>query len=147
MGYANVNECDDKILQAVKDGANVVTWFSINLVQDSSSLVSVAGFSQFACAANISSALKSLGFDNITHLISIGGWGVPHIDAASISPAQAYAAWKSWNSPVNGFQFDGIDWDVEGDDTVSSPNNYMTLPLLQLMGQVSQMAKADGFIV
>jgi hypothetical protein len=31
VGYANWAECDDKIVQGVKDGVNVVIWFATNL--------------------------------------------------------------------------------------------------------------------
>lgn len=31
VGYANWNQCDEKIIQAVKDGVNVVIWFATNL--------------------------------------------------------------------------------------------------------------------
>lgn len=34
IGYANWGECDDKIIQAVENGVNVVIWFAINLVTD-----------------------------------------------------------------------------------------------------------------
>ena len=30
-GYANWGQCDDKIVQAAKDGVNLIIWFSINL--------------------------------------------------------------------------------------------------------------------
>jgi hypothetical protein len=53
-----------------------------------------------------------------------------------------YAAIKSWNESVvardginNGF--DGFDWDLEGANTVSSPNNYLTHEVLELVGQIS----------
>jgi len=63
-----------------------------------------------------------------------------------------YAALKSWNENVvardgipNGF--DGFDWDLEGANDVSSPNNYLTHEVLDLVGQMSQLAKKDGYIV
>lgn len=34
--YASWSECDSKIIDSVKQGANVVLWFSINLLTDSS---------------------------------------------------------------------------------------------------------------
>ena len=31
VGYANWNQCDDKIVEAAINGVNVIIWFSINL--------------------------------------------------------------------------------------------------------------------
>ena len=31
IGYANWNECDDKIFEAVQNGLNVIIWFSVDL--------------------------------------------------------------------------------------------------------------------
>ena len=35
VGYANWNQCDESIVDAVASGVNVVIWFSINLLTDS----------------------------------------------------------------------------------------------------------------
>ena len=62
-----------------------------------------------------------------------------------------YSAWLSWNNQIAsqyGWKgFDGIDWDMEGANEVSSPTNFFTVACLDLVGQFSQLAKADGFIV
>jgi hypothetical protein len=39
IGYANWGECDDKIIEAVENGVNVVIWFAINLVTDGTGLL------------------------------------------------------------------------------------------------------------
>jgi len=50
--------------------------------------------------------------------------------------------------PELGFDgFEGIDWDLEGNDVVNSPWNYFTVEVLNLMGEISQLAKRDGYIV
>ncbi len=56
---------------------------------------------------------------------------------------QMYQAWDDWNTDAatqygwNGF--DGMDWDMEGANTVSSPTNEFTVDCLNLVGQVGYM--------
>lgn len=74
--------------------------------------------------------------------------------------SRATGAWQKWWSlfrdwnnrtvaqPAYGFAgFDGIDWDLEGNDNAGSPWNYFTPDCMDLVGTMSQAAKADGFIV
>lgn len=35
VGYASWGECDDKIIKAVEDGVNILIWFAINLLTNS----------------------------------------------------------------------------------------------------------------
>lgn len=37
--------------------------------------------------------------------------------------------------------------DIEGNDDLSSPNNRFTEACLCLMGEMSQLGKADGYVV
>ena len=76
------------------------------------------------------------------HLISIGGWNAPHPDTSN-PPDVTYENWVKWNNDT----FDGIDWDIEGNDDTNSPFNMFTQPCLDLMGQISQLAKKDGYLV
>jgi len=151
IGYPNEQECDEKVISAVKDGVNVVIWFSITLVKDKEGLPSIQGGPNYRCVGQMVQTIKQLGLPT-THLISIGGWGAPHIDT-SFTAAKWWDLWKSWNNvtvaqPDLGFNgFDGIDWDFEGNNEINNPNNFFTVGVLDLMGQISQLAKADGFIV
>lgn len=43
--------------------------------------------------------------------------------------------------------FDGFDWDLEGNDDASSPWNHFTIECIELVGTMSQSAKAAGFVV
>jgi len=84
-----------------------------------------------------------------THLVSIGGWGAAHPDT-SFSAQTWYTTWKNWNNNLNttyGFMFDGVDWDTEGENTVSGSENYFSIALLDLEGGFSKLAKADGYII
>lgn len=42
---------------------------------------------------------------------------------------------------------DEFDWDIEGNDDLSSPYNVFTQECLDLMGKMSQYGKKDGYIV
>jgi len=87
-----------------------------------------------------------------THMVSIGGWGAPHVDT-SFDAKTWWDIWKAWNNntvaqPSLGFYgFEGIDWDLEGNDDTTSPDNYFSVDLLNRMGEISQLAKAEGYIV
>ena len=119
-------------------------WFSLDLVNSEGVPAvipnSVQPLPDLDCIASIVGSLKSLGLET-THMVSIGGWGAEH-PTTDFKSAEMYAAIKSWNECVvardgipNGF--DGFDWDLEGANTVSSPNNHLTHEVLELVGQIS----------
>ena len=125
----------------------------------------VAGGPDLTCVASTWASLQSAGL-NTTFLISVGGWGAPH-PAVTNDPAAVYASWKAWNAAAAQGAwpgFDGIDWDMEGANDVSSPTNHFTVrsphggrgitrvhvsqaACLDTVGKFSIAAKADGFIV
>lgn len=151
VGYANWNQCDEGIVGAVKDGVNVVIWFSINLALDpNSGLPAVQGGPDMDCVGGIVKRLKELNLP-VIHLMSIGGWNSPHPDI-SIPALAAYACLNKWNRevaarPEFGFHgFDGFDWDIEGNDDFDSPYNSFSVQCLDLMGEISQLAKKSGYI-
>lgn len=124
-------------------------WFSISLAKDP--IIQHGGLN-YTCVAETVAKIKDKGF-NVIHLISIGGWNTRHPDA-SITGQQAYQSWKEWNTKTiansefefNGF--DGFDWDLEGnDDQISSPYNHFSVETLDIMGHMSVLAKADGYVV
>lgn len=150
--YASWSECDDKIVRASKQGANVILWFSINLLTDETTgLPTISGGPDYDCVARMTKAIADLNLPTV-HMISVGGWDSPHPDTTN-SPREVYNAWKHWNEnviakPELGFYgFDGIDWDIEGNDDFESPYNYFTVDCLDLMGKFSQYAKQDGYLV
>ena len=84
--------------------------------------------------------------------MSVGGWDQDHPDD-SCPASEVWKAFKAWNRgvvarPDLGFHgYDGIDWDIEGSDTPSNPANSMSVSLLDLIGEVSKMAKKEGYVV
>jgi hypothetical protein len=119
VGYANWNECDEKIVEAVKNGVNVVMWFSINLaVNQDTGKPEITNGPDMTCVAERVKQIRELNLPTI-HIISIGGWNSPHPDT-SITAEETYENWNHWNRhiaarPELGFMgFDGFDWDIEG---------------------------------
>ena len=112
VGYMNYGECDDRVDQAIKDGVNVVIWFSLELENRGEPLITSAVSP--VCVQTAVQRLKEAGL-NAAHLISVGGWGVPHPDTA-FSGAEWYKQFTRWNNAASGpgFEngFDGIDWDL-----------------------------------
>jgi len=151
IGYPSWGECDQKVIQADKDGVNVIIWFAINLLTNQTSgLPYITGGPDYDCVANTISYLNENNLSAV-NLISIGGWDAPHPDTKNNGSAY-YNAWVQWNLekrvPELGFNgFDGFDWDIEGNDNMSSPYNFFTIECLDLIGEMSQQAKKDGYIV
>jgi hypothetical protein len=88
----------------------------------------------------------------VHQIISIGGWNAPHPNT-DFSAEVWWESWKKWNQEVvarpslNFHGFEGFDWDIEGNDKVSSEYNVFTVECLDLMGRLSQLAKHEGYIV
>lgn len=106
---------------------------------------------------------KDPAFGPTTHLLSIGGWNAPHPDTR-FSGDQYWEAWKAKfalskfvqetggvhqdeETPAWPYLFDGIDWDLEGNDTPASPYNEFTPAVFQVVADMSAAAKKDGFLV
>jgi chitinase len=139
-------------VQGVKDGVNVVIWFAINLVKNSTSQGPlIHGGPNLTCVALTYKKIKDLQLPT-THLLSVGGWDAPHPDT-SFSGAQWADHWDAWNKhtvamPDLGFNgFDGLDWDLEGNDNKNSTTNHFTLEQLKLVGDMSQSLKRKGYVV
>lgn len=150
--YASWSECDFKVSDAVRDGANIIIWFAINLDSDISGLPIITGGPNYTCVANTINQLKNDGYGNVVHLISTGGWDAMHPKTDN-SAEEVFDTWKYWNEitivdPNLGFYgFDGLDWDIEGNDVATSPYNAFTIECLDLMGKMSQILKANDYFV
>ena len=140
---------DAKTLAAATAGVNVILWFSISLANVSGA-PAVTGGPPLNCIAATAAALRARGLAT-THMITVGGWDAPHPSTAF--PAETmYAAWSKWNEEVVAAAgllggFDGVDWDLEGNDNATSVFNTMSVETLALVGRFSQLARADDYIV
>ena len=150
IGYPSWGQCDDQIIEAAKNGVNVIIWFAINLSLDESGPF-ISGGPDYNCVAKIIQKLNELGLPTI-NLISIGGWNSPHPNT-NHSGSEYYQVFKNWNENVVAkkelgfFGFDGFDWDFEGNDNLKSEYNLFSVECLDLMGEMSQIAKSEGYII
>jgi len=145
----------NQVFAACQNRVNVLTWSFIELsVSKNKAAITThsqnGGTVSFPNIATLANRLKTANLST-THLVSIGGWGITHPTVSTtLNGAAYYAAWKTWNNGLNtsyGFSFDGIDWDYEGENTVSGPNNVININLQDMMGNMSTLAKADGYVV
>ena len=149
-GYAPA--CDENVTRAVESGVNLIMWFAASLLYNESTgtaYVSYGGPS-LDCIAAMAASYRSRGLE-ARHFLSIGGWDAPHIETVT-SPAELHAVWRAWNRDVvarPGFEggFDGIDWDLEGNDRADAPENFFTAAVLDSVGAFSQLEKEAGYLV
>lgn len=73
-------------------------WFSLQLENRGEPMITSAVSP--ACVQTAVGRLKDAGL-NVVHLISVGGWGVPHPDT-SFSGKEWYTAFQRWNKAVAG---------------------------------------------
>eukprot|EP01062_Namystynia_karyoxenos_P023262 TRINITY_DN1895_c2_g1_i1.p1 TRINITY_DN1895_c2_g1~~TRINITY_DN1895_c2_g1_i1.p1 ORF type:complete len:415 (+),score=109.66 TRINITY_DN1895_c2_g1_i1:69-1247(+) len=149
--YADWGACNAKVEQAARDGANVIIWFTANLVCSPNGSAVVAGpLPDMDCVARVARGLRDSGL-RVTHLMSVGGWNAPH-PCTDISAAAWAREWHRWNTETvarPGFEsgFDGLDWDLEGNDDPRSPSNLFTVQVLDLMGELAVQLKSQfGYI-
>lgn len=156
-GYANWGQCDEQLVQACADGVNVLIWFSINLAYDDDAGAPImtgpaTGAAYYDCVASIVRQIRHQVDHDVLHLVSIGGWNSPH-PRTELTGAQWWDFFKQWNEqqvarPADGWEgFAGFDWDLEGNDDPESPNNLFSVQVLDIMGVMATLAKADGYIV
>jgi len=144
--------CDPpSIVLSCEQGINTLFWFSISLTTNATTgRTDVLGGPDLACVATVAAALAARNLPT-THMITVGGWDAPH-PSTGLPAEEVYGAWAAWNENVvaaaglpNGF--DGIDWDLEGFDDVSNPDNAISVPCVDLVGRFSQLAQAAGYVV
>ncbi|KAJ3215661.1 hypothetical protein HK099_006249 [Clydaea vesicula] len=152
VGYANWHQCDEKILEAVENGVNVLMWFSIDLTADSiTGKPLISRGPDLGCVAHMVQRIRKLNLITI-HFIAIGGWNSVHPDTRN-DASTIYAEFDRWNREdvanpeLEWYGFDGFDWDLEGNDDILHPNNEFTLEVLNVMGEMSVLGKKDGYLV
>ena len=168
IGYTTTNGIS-KVVDAVRSGVNVVVWSFVEYRDrdrdndhdddhhhgdddddDDDSDVCSKNHSSVVCystfdlglARQTIAKLDEEGLDDVIHLVSFGGWNGPHLPPL-YSANELYESWKTAFGDV----FDGFDWDLEGHDDLNSPTNILTVECLRCMGEMSTLAKNDGYIV
>ena len=135
LGYLSCNP--STLEESLSAGLNVIVW----------SFIQLSPLQLTFDTKCLYDAQKIISRD-VVQLISIGGWNAPHL--GSERAQILYDQFKLFNQNLikDGFRgFDGLDWDLEGNDNPSSPLNHFSLDTLDRMGEISRLAKRDGFIV
>jgi len=159
VAYATTCADGATVLEEARAGVNVIVWFAATLtksVENTASFSFPLGTKQLACIVNVANKLKAEELPT-AHLVSIGGWNAPH-PAPGFSGAEyfkAFERFQDWvaleqhkaNSTSKAWTFDGVDWDLEGNDAFASANNEFSLETLAVMGNFSQLAKTAGYLV
>ena len=152
IGYAFDDRCDsDKIYEAVQNGLNVVIWFSLDMGANSDG--TKPEFKRGPPYDKVAETIKKFKDNHysVVNLISVGGWNYPHPDTR-FTAEQYYNEWVEFNKRITNealdfYGFDGLDWDLEGNDDVNSSINYFTFEELDLMGELSLRLKQGGYYV
>jgi chitinase len=155
----------DAVRQAVHQGVNIVTWAFLDVVHV---VVNTSSDDDVSTATprrrtrqqheppdaklettldldgirSLKAQLEVTGYEHVLHFASVGGWNGPHLD-----PRLSANEWFTTFHIEVGDVFDGIDWDLEGHDDLSSPTNYLTRRCLDTMGAISQLAKAHNYYI
>ncbi len=145
-GYSS--RCDGSVIRAVEHGVNVVIWsfFHVATRQANLPVSTVRGRRlqesaiietplDMDCVRREIKYLNQLYGDSVVHLASFGGWNAKHLDGG-YSSKEIYQAWNETYGDV----FDGIDWDLEGNDDLTSPYNHFSVDCLDKMGEISELA-------
>ncbi len=85
-------------------------------------------------------------YDHVVHLAALGGWNGPHPPPHIMSGKEWCHVFLTFNQ-ANGYLFDGVDWDYEGHDDVTSPTAQFSLETLDIVADFSVEAKRQGLIV
>ena len=151
IGYANWGECDEKIYEAVQNGLNVIIWFSLDMAANEDNTIPIFKRGpDYECVSKMVKRFKDNNY-SVINLISIGGWNSPHPNT-KFKANEYYQEWVKFNNIITNeenefYGFDGIDWDIEGNDNMESTINHFTFEELDLMGEFSQILKKEGYIV
>ena len=151
IGYAKDYECDEKIFEAVQNGLNVVIWFQLNLASnEDGSFPIFQGGPDYSCVAKMVKRFKDNGY-SVINLISAGGWNSPHVNT-DFTAEQYFKEWIKFNEKISSeenefYGFDGIDWDIEGNDDKLSSHNHFTYKELDIIGEFSVLLKKEGYLV
>ena len=151
VGYTT-NKCQNlndmsKVTRAVQEGLNVVIWAFHELAPEKEKL-RVKGGPNLDNFERYKQKLVDMGYTDVVHVVSFGGWNGPHLPSG-YTAKELFDRWKEWNVSTNSGDrlFDGIDWDLEGEDNVQGSKNLFTQECLEQMGEFTELAKRDGYIV
>lgn len=139
IGYASN---PDVVPKAVKDGVNVIAWAFVDLdCSDTTTLCEIRTNLDLHAVRSTIENLEKQGYTDTIHLMSIGGWNGPHLIEQASSPDVWFESYQLKLASI----FDGIDWDLEGNDDVKSPYNEFGMVTLQRMASISRLVRGGAF--
>jgi Glycosyl hydrolase family 1 len=149
----------DAVRNAIHDGVNIVIWAFLDVTLEDRmtsndrhlgygfGALDGIDFRRAVVATNLNltsirafiEELNRSGYGHVLHFASVGGWNGAHLNnqVTAIEWYQTFAA-------SVGDIFDGIDWDLEGNDQIDSDANFFTMDCLNKMGAISRLAKAGA---
>ncbi len=143
IAYANWGQCDESIARSIDQGANVIIWFSANLVVKNGSTQIGGALPNMSCVA---STVRR--YPHITHTLSIGGFNAP-LPPLTHDGIRWFRVWHAWNARIARTHqwrgFDGVDWDLEG--AYSPSANVFSTRHLDIVGRFSHAAASRGYVV
>ena len=151
IGYTFFGECDDKIFEAVQNGLNIIIWSQIDFTSNEDNTKPFFnGTLDYRCVAKMIKKFRDNNYF-VINLLSVGGYGCPHINV-DFTVYEYFEEWLKFNEKISStenhfFGFDGIDWDIEGNNEIESPYNNFTYKELDIIGKFSQLLKKEGYIV
>lgn len=150
IGYASHKL--EAVRTAIKQGANVIMWSFVDFRASYEYPYAWTESSRRVLGPRVKNvvpdttldlqAIKAFiheldleGHTDVLHLIAVGGWNGRHLDPL-VKATEWYEAFDSYLGDI----FDGIDWDLEGNDDMLSVYNTFTFECLDKMGEISRMA-------
>lgn len=109
-----------RIAKAVASGVNVLFW----------SFISYDGEINGLGGPTLAAVQKA--HPDVVNIASIGGWNAPF--PSPLEADQFVKKFVAWNADK---KFDGLDWDLEGNDDVDSPFNKISEELIKFMCDTS----------
>ena len=115
LAYCNWNQADIQVIDAVRNGVNVLVWFSVNVAKNEDGICFVQGGPDIKEVASLMKQMREEGLVNVVHLMSIGGWNSPHLDT-SFTAQTMFDTLDSWNREMA----------ILGGSTVRVESAYLT---------------------
>ena len=144
IGYSH-DPKGDKVLRAIGHGVNVICWSFFYLDVDDQDPPKPIIRTDLDLSA-IKAVRDAAGKDHVLHMAAIGGWNGPH-PPPGFSGEQWAQTFVDFNKQ-NGYIFDGLDWDLEGNDDRTAPTSAFSLNTLDVMADMSKALKDQhGYIV
>ena len=100
IGYTNWGECDEKVFESVKNGLNVIIWFSIDLNENPiTKECEIQRGLDYKKVALMTKKFKDNNY-KVINLISIGGWNSKHI-SEKFTAEEYYETFIKFNEKIS----------------------------------------------